>query len=303
VSATTGLKNEAAKMSPAADDSGSVIPDWVSLDVAKVAHDEPKKGKAPSWVVHLEDLQKTKSKKPRSLTLFQGYSADTSLGLSGAYTLLVHEILGDMAGTECAARVVHDIKKRGLCSSNCQFIPHAASTMIAPTAKADLSLQEKCLHRLGHRGKGDLEPLHRYAVRFFPLSALLADPQPLEVLDFGGDLQLKQTRDLEFRTTRDAEFDGIHMHLLADVDETAKIDVLRLHNGIAEDGTRREVTSSWNTTYVKLYATPLPLPKGSRINLHCVADLAGEKARYVIKASVGEKGKETNHVEYSFEGC
>eukprot|EP00746_Dinoflagellata_sp_MGD_P137718 gnl/MRDRNA2_/MRDRNA2_71478_c0_seq3.p1 gnl/MRDRNA2_/MRDRNA2_71478_c0~~gnl/MRDRNA2_/MRDRNA2_71478_c0_seq3.p1 ORF type:complete len:227 (-),score=33.21 gnl/MRDRNA2_/MRDRNA2_71478_c0_seq3:65-745(-) len=226
-----------------------------------------------------------------------------------------------MAGTECAARVVHDIRQRGLCAKDCVFIPQSASTMIAPSATPSLSMSEKAIFRLTHAGKGELQPLVRYAARHFPLAALIADPQPMEVLDFGGDLQLHQSRDLEFRTIRDDEFEGVHLHLFAQVGDKAIIDTLHLHNGIAPDGrgaefvrasalgksssekSRADVTSSWNTMYVRLYETPVPLPKGSRIRLQCMADLDGEMASYCIKASVGEKGAETHQVEYNFKGC
>jgi hypothetical protein len=312
VAATAGFDNEAAKQCPATDDSGNLIPGWASLNVAKVDH-EQKEGANPRLKVDLE------GKDPRSLSLYEGFSSDTSLGLTGGYTLLVHEILGDMAGTECAARVVHDIRQRGLCAPDCVFIPQSASTMVAPTAKWTPSMGEKALFRLGHEGSGELKPLTRYTSRHFPLSCLLANPQPMEVLDFGGDLQLEQTHDLEFRTIRDDDFDGVHVHLFAQVGlpgSAAVIDTLQLHNGIAPDGkgadigktcaterSRANVTSSWNTMYVRLYETPIHLPKGSRIRLECKADLVGEVASYSIKASVGEKGEEKHHVEYDFAGC
>lgn len=299
VSATAGFDSEAAKHRPAADDMGNVIPDWASLDVAKVTH-EQNDDSNPRLTVNLEGEA---SGTARSLRLFEGYSSDTSLGLNGGYTLLVHEILGDIAGTESAARVVDDIRQRGLCTGDCSFIPRSASTLIAPSTWVRFSLCEKLLYRFGHAGEGEVKPFSRYQVRHFPIAALIADPQPLEVLDFGGDLQLHQTRDLEFRTVRDDDFDGIHLHLFVQVDETAIIDVLALQNGIAPDGSTADVSSSWSTLYVRLYETPVPLPKGSRIRLQCVADLKGEVAIYSIKASVGEKGEEKHHAEYSFRGC
>merc|ERR1712203_639795 len=102
-------------------------------------------------------------------------------------------------GSEGAAAAVNDVRQRGLCTDDCVFIPRASSTMIAPTARLCMLPSEDLLFRWGNRGSAKVKLLERFDARGFPQGALLAEPQPLEILDFQGGLEMEQHRTLEFR--------------------------------------------------------------------------------------------------------
>ena len=57
-----------------------------------------------------------------------------------------------------------------------------------------------------------------YYVTGFPRSSLLAPAQPMEWLDFNGDLPCKQCNRLAFVTDKDGWVDGVHLHLYVQVD-------------------------------------------------------------------------------------
>lgn len=278
-SAVSGLQAEQAGL--VADG----VPEWATLTVSSVSEGE----KQPVATAQLGNNQK--------LEFFHGLSTDPSLQLPGGYNLLVHEILGDLAGSEGAAAVLADIHQRGLLSHDCAFVPRAAQTMLAPTAKLNLSPMAKLLHRWGHKGSSEVEVLGRYAVRYFHKQNLLAEPQPMEILDFTKTPELEQSRELVFRTERDGEFDGIHMHLHADFDGADPIDCLDIHS--SDDPIQ---VSSWSTTYVRLLETPLRLPARSRLVCRCDVDLRGAIAKYQIAVLVGESGCEKPVADFDFQG-
>merc|ERR1712032_766921 len=151
------------------------------------------------------------------------------------------------------------------------------------TAVLSITTIEKLIHRLGHQGSGTIEPLTRYSCRRFRAEALLAEPQPLEVLDF--------------RTDRDSYFDGVHMHLFVDLDGISQIDVLKLQSG-PDDSSK----SSWNTTYVRLLEEPMMLCSGSRIVFACNVDLEASLASYSISVSVGDIGSERHVASFEWRG-
>eukprot|EP00971_Amphidinium_carterae_P303520 6031218-Amphidinium_carterae.1 len=148
-----------------------------------------------------------------------------------------------MAGNEDAALVIDDIHKRGLLAPDCRFVPQAASTWLAPTSvlkrtgghKSDAwrytsrTTFETLLHRLGYGGDDKVQPMRRYVATRFRKENLLAEPQAMEVIDFSQP-ELLQSRQLEFRTQYAADFDGVHMHLHVNLDDTEVIDVLDAHN-------------------------------------------------------------------------
>ncbi|CAE7596530.1 unnamed protein product, partial [Symbiodinium sp. CCMP2456] len=266
--------------------TGRILPSWAALpNVQEVRREE-----------HAVSVRLTGAELgDQELQLFCGLSTDPDLRLRGrgSYTMLVHEILGDMAGNEDAALVLDDIHQRGLLAPDSVVIPRASSTLLAPTEVLNRTTMEKLVHRLGHSGDGDIKPLTRHSARRFPSAALLADAQALELLDFAKGPQLLQERTLEFRTTRPGDFDGVHMHLHVDLDGANSIDVLGAHSGPDSD-------SSWSTVYVRLLSKPMALAAGSRIVCRCRADLRDRPARYRLSVAVGEEGSE-QHVCDGFE--
>ncbi|CAJ1331109.1 unnamed protein product [Effrenium voratum] len=245
----------------------SFLPEWAALDVSSLQDGD--------------EICVTAG--GSSLRLLRGVS--TELQLPGGYTMLVHEILGDMAGNEDAALVVDDIRKRGLLASDCIMVPRSSSTLLAPTGSLERSTLETLIHRLGHNGDATVMPRTRYSARRFPPAALLAEPQAMEVLDFQNGPELFQQRCLEFRTQRDGQLDGVHMHLHVDLDDVNCIDVLDAHS-------KPDTDSSWNTLYLRLLAEPVELSADSRVLCRCTADLSQRPARYTVALSVGEDGAE-----------
>ena len=245
------------------------LPDWAMLNVSSLqeGHDE----------VHVTVASS------QNLRLLRGLS--TELQLPTGYNMLVHEIMGDMAGNEDAALVIHDIHERGLLAPDCVVVPRSSSTLLAPTDVLKRKTLETLIHRLGHCGDATITPRTRYSARRFPSSALLAKPQALEILDFQKGPELFQKRNLEFRTSRDGFLDGVHMHLHVDLDDTNCIDVLDAHSKPDQD-------SSWNTLYLRLLAEPVHLSANSRVLCRCTADLRQRPARYTLALLVGEEGAE-----------
>mmetsp|Transcript_66984 Transcript_66984/g.160472 ORF Transcript_66984/g.160472 Transcript_66984/m.160472 type:complete len:769 (-) Transcript_66984:85-2391(-) len=268
--------------------SAFALPPWASLEVADVRkHADVEVGLAVSSAMKQSKQQ---------LDIYQGLSSDPELKLPGGYTMLVHEILGDQAGTEGAAMVLDDIHKRGLCAKDCVFVPKRSSTLLAPTFTLKRSNTEILLHRWGHNGEGRIAPRKRYSARNFHRDALMADPQPLEVLDFQNGPAVMQEHTLEFRTREAGAFDGMHLHMLVNCDEENVIDTLALHTS------ELSVVCSWNTTYVVLLEEPLQLPAGSRIVFKCVADLVTELATYTVDVLVGEAGAEEKVADFRWQG-
>eukprot|EP00929_Paragymnodinium_shiwhaense_P080820 TRINITY_DN42176_c0_g1_i1.p1 TRINITY_DN42176_c0_g1~~TRINITY_DN42176_c0_g1_i1.p1 ORF type:complete len:773 (-),score=144.33 TRINITY_DN42176_c0_g1_i1:30-2231(-) len=265
------------------------VPEWASLDVREVAQSG---GQQPTLQV---GVKREGGSEMQKLSLYHGLSTDTSLPLSGGYNMLIHEILGDFAGTEGAAAVVADIRARGLTTPDCVFVPRASSTMLAPTSPLLGSALERLLFRLRNGGHALPEPCTRYSARYFRREDLLAEPQPLEVIDFQGGPELLQKRRLVFTTERDGKFDGVHMHLFVDLDGQEEIDALQLHS------TRD--TCSWSTMYVRLLAEPLELCRGSRIIVDCVADLQADVARYSIEVFVDQGDEERKVSSFAWEGA
>lgn len=271
----------------------SLVPAWAALNIVGVRLAEGTK--QPCAEVQVDGTCAANGS-TQSLNIYKGMSTDTSLGLPGGYGLLVHEILGDFAGTEDAARVVNDIWSRGLLAEGCRCVPCSASSMLAPTAVLRRTTRELLLHRQCHAGTATIEPRVRHVASYFRKEALLAPPQAFEVLDFAaGCPDLLQDRELEFITEREDDFDGVHMHLHVDLDDKEQIDVLEHHNDPS-------TSSSWRTAYVRLLEEPRRLSKGSRLVFRCHAALDGAVARYSIAVFVGEPGSEERLAVFAWAG-
>eukprot|EP00930_Biecheleria_cincta_P045070 TRINITY_DN31062_c0_g1_i1.p1 TRINITY_DN31062_c0_g1~~TRINITY_DN31062_c0_g1_i1.p1 ORF type:complete len:738 (+),score=97.73 TRINITY_DN31062_c0_g1_i1:178-2391(+) len=268
-----------------AETSSNGVPEWALLNDAAVCEAD-----GPDGLQMKLEVAGHSDAPPQELFLYHGLSSDATLGLRGGYTMLVHEILGDFAGTEGAAAAVNDIRSRGLLAPDCVCVPRKSSTLLAPTSVLEPSLMEKLLHRLAHAGTSNIQPLVRHGARYFHKKFLLAEPQPLEILDFQGGIDLVQNRTLEFRTERDGAFDGVHMHLFVDLDGEEFIDTLAIHSRVTDNP---QEDSTWSTTYIKLVEMPIILPAGSRIVVRCRANLEGALAHYALEVLIGEASSES----------
>lgn len=223
-----------------------------------------------------------------TLEFYQGFSSEVTPE-GGAFSLVVHEVLGHIAGSEGALSVVQDIKSRGLVTPDCVFIPRNAATLFSPTEELAPTCLERLLHRWSNEGDGVVHINTKYHTHRFPVDRLLAAPQRLEFLDFSGILEPSQHRVCEFRTAREAVFSGLHFHLVVNLDGVTSIDTLTQ-------------TTTWATTFVKILDTGILLPAQSRIACITKAELGSTLPAYDIAVWVGEPGCDRLVGQFSWEG-
>jgi len=209
----------------------------------------------------------------RTLQLFEGFSSDAPL--PGGYNLVVHEILGHIASSEGVVEALNNLRHRGLLTPDCVFVPRRAATLFVPTMQVDLTCLERILCLCGGGQGGNLRCMTKYNADRFPQHAFLATPALFENLEFGGDLQTKRHAVVEFVTNCDGVFDGLHFHMVVDMDGLVSI------NTLLDD-------TSWNTTYVKLLEPGIFLPAGSRIICEVWVQLDRPDPLYSIAVSVHE---------------
>jgi len=225
----------------------------------------------------------------RKLQLFQGFSSDAPL--PGGYNLVIHEILGHIASSEGVVDALNSLRHRGLLAQDCVFVPRRAATLFVPTMKIELS----CLERILYLGSGvecsdlqgsNLQCLRKYNTDRFPKRAFLASPEVFEDLNFCEYLQTTRQAVVEFVTDCSGIFDGLHFHMVVDMDGQFSINTL-------QDQT------SWCTTYVKLLDAGIFLPVGSHIICKTWIELNRPDPLYSIAVSV--EGKPV--AEFSWSGC
>jgi len=221
------------------------------------------------------------------MRLFEGFSADVHL--PKGYNLIVHEILGHIASSEGVVRVLLDLRKRGLLARGCVFVPCRAQTLFAPTQQVDLTCMERILHSHVNGMTTHLRCLTKYHATRFEERTILAAPELFEDLDFGGNLQAQQFRLVEFKTIREGVFDGLHFHMVVDMDDSLRIDTL-------------QQDTTWRTTYVKLIEPGIYLPQGSRIVCKTEVMLDHPEPFYRISVQVGERGREEDVSTFSWSG-
>eukprot|EP00746_Dinoflagellata_sp_MGD_P154957 gnl/MRDRNA2_/MRDRNA2_85131_c1_seq6.p1 gnl/MRDRNA2_/MRDRNA2_85131_c1~~gnl/MRDRNA2_/MRDRNA2_85131_c1_seq6.p1 ORF type:complete len:518 (+),score=85.28 gnl/MRDRNA2_/MRDRNA2_85131_c1_seq6:1-1554(+) len=231
---------------------------------------------------------KTSESESQSLRLFEGFS--TQVPLAGAYNLVVHEILGHIASSEGAVDVILDLQRRKLLTHDCIFVPRRAVTLFAPTEQIQLTCLERILHLNANRSGTGILSLTKYHVKRFPKHMTLATAAVFEDLDFAGDLQAQQRRVVEFFTDRSGVFDGLHFHIIVEMDANTVINTLLQQ-------------TTWHTTYVRLLDPGIFLPANSRIVCRTWVELDCTKPHYSIDVAVGEEGNEQEVARYSWTGC
>lgn len=212
----------------------------------------------------------------RGLQLFQGLSSDVDVPLGGGYNLVVHEILGHIAGAEGVGAAISDLCHRGLLAPDCVFVPRRAVTMFAPTKEIEPSLEEQLLSRKFGGEMVDLRCETKYHARRFSEDSFLAAPAIFEDLNFGAGMPLEQTGNVDFDTTSDGVFDGLHFHMVVDMDGERKI------NTMLEE-------TSWETTYVRLFKPGIFLPAGSRISVKTHVRLNTTSPEYAVEVIVDKQ--------------
>ena len=226
---------------------------------------------------------------PTSLELHEGLCADISL--PGEYDLVVHEVLGYMASSEGVVPTIRDTHSRHLLQAGCLFIPAAAGTYLAPTERIELTSMECALHQL-FNGEAWLAVNTRYNARNFNSCSFLAEPEVFEWFRFDTATTLvDQERMVEFRTNRPGHFDGLHFHLLVEMDASTTLNVLA-------------VPTTWCTLYVRLLEEAIFLPAESLITCQCTAAATGAMAEYSVQVWLGRPAMGSPPLaSFRWEGC
>jgi len=212
------------------------------------------------------------------MELYRGLSSD--IPLPAGIDLIIHEILGNIASSEGAIHAINELHDRaGLTSRTCRVVPSAAGTLLVPTMKLDLCVVERLL-LYEVTGCSAAKPRELYASRGFPSNHFLSTPQPFEWLDFNKHLPYESSRTCSFTTCRAGLFDGLHMHLVVDVDEANAIDVY-------------QERTTWTCTYVRLLdeASAIWLPVGSLIECVCKVDASTHYPAYSVQVRISSGGE------------
>lgn len=218
------------------------------------------------------------------LRLFQGFSSEAPL--PGGYSLVVHEILGHIASSEGVVGVLSNLRDRGLLTRDCVFVPRRAATLFVPTMKVELSCLERILCLQGNGQHNGLSCLTKYNTDRFPQHAFLSTPALFEDLEFGLDIEKERHHVVQFVTECSGVFDGLHFHMVVDMDGHISI------NTLLEE-------TSWDTTYVKLLDPGMFLPAGSRIICETWIQLDRPDPTYSITVAVDSE----TVASFSWSGC
>jgi hypothetical protein len=214
-----------------------------------------------------------------TLALYTGLSSEVRL--PDGFEVIVHEVLGHIASAEGVVRTIAELRARpGLTAPDCTFVPRAAGTLIAPTARLDESQAAALLQHAsaGASAALDAPPVLVHVIGY-PRSALLAPAQLMEWYEFGGAASLpEQTSSrLLFRTIADGHFDGFHLHLRAECGEAAEPRTVL-------DAYEQDTT--WTCVYVRLLRQAVWLPRGSEIRVDCYIDTRPDCPRYSLSAEL-----------------
>mmetsp|Transcript_40839 Transcript_40839/g.112278 ORF Transcript_40839/g.112278 Transcript_40839/m.112278 type:complete len:272 (+) Transcript_40839:168-983(+) len=227
----------------------------------------------------------------RTIELYRGFSSE--IALPAGIDLIVHEILGNIASAEGAIHAINDLHARhGLASRSCRVLPLAAGTLLTPTMMLEPCVLERLL-LFERSGCLAAKPRALYATRGFPSERFLAEPQPFEWLDFNRPhLPHVSTRTCTFVTHREGFFDGLHMHLVVNVDEATSIDVYRER-------------TTWTCSYVRLLGASeaVWLAAGSTIQCVCEVDASTQKPVYQVQVHVACGQEPMRHIaDFSWRG-
>ena len=174
---------------------------------------------------------------------------------------------------------------------------------------------------LGGSGSGVCgpAPLALYHVDGFPADNVLAAPQPMEWYEFDGGggggggggaaadgdgggcgdahsldaaLPTRQQRTASFTTERGGRFDGLRLHLVAQLDAETRLDA-------------SAAPTTWSCLYIRLLpvARSVWLPAGSTVRCNCTVDAGGVCCHYRVEVAVAPPGEPPREVaEYTWSG-
>ena len=220
------------------------------------------------------------------ITLIKGFSTDPTVTLPTKATLLVHELIGDVAGEEGAVAAILDAAKRHLdpAAPMPVSVPARSRSLIAPCELPNAttypeycaSLPAGLLERPGQSTVLKLQSL--------PRTALFAPPQTFENLRFDAAAPAaSQAVELTFEAVRAGQLRG----LAIDVDLVCSAD-----GGEQEEP---EVSSAWRGSHwsnvIILFERETPLAAGGRVKVHARCALAGPQPSYEFDAWIEDAGE------------
>jgi len=209
-----------------------------------------------------------------SLDIYEGLSSEVAL--PNQIEVVVHEILGHVASCEGVVAAIREIKTRpNLIKPSCVFVPRAAGTFLAPSWAFSPSVLERLL-LFSVQGSMD-RPEGMYHAIGFPESLLIAPAQPMEWWDFSEELHPKQRRVLCFEVDRPGCFEGLHLHMKAELDQHVSINTYTS-------------PTTWSCTWIRLWAAGngVHVVPGCRIEVICEVDVGSHRPLYAIEVGVAD---------------
>ena len=210
------------------------------------------------------------------ITVLEGFSTDTHVALPVKADLMIHELIGEIAGEEGAVAAIVDAQRRHMdpSASAPLSIPSRTTTLLAPCEYPD---EAYCATRpaavLDCPGSAQALKLPG-----LPRSTLLAPPQICEDLRFeSGAPEATQARELQFEMARDGKLRGVALHV-------------ELHCGADGGDSPCDVSSAWPGShwrnYLLLLGEGVAVRAGDAVRVRTSAELGGSQPRYSFEASV-----------------
>ena len=214
------------------------------------------------------------------VTVIRAFSTDSALTLPAAPTLLVHELIGEVAGEEGVVAAITDARKRHLSPSATPplSIPSRSRSLVAPCEFPDAAYCESlpsCLLDV----PGQSRALKLLAL---PMSARLSASQTFEDLRFeSASPEALQSSELVFVASRDGMLRGLAI----------EVELFCRADG-GDD--KPDVSSAWAGSHWRnvllLLDGETPLTTGQRIKVATNCDLAGARPTYTFETWVEEEG-------------
>lgn len=193
------------------------------------------------------------------ITLLQGGS--TSLHLDPKADVCVAEIIGSVAGAEGAAVVLADARRRHLAPGGI-VVPHRCVTRAAAVCLRDVlggnpvSFSQEAIKYLQVIFDWNEAPFDvRMRIKNAAPAAVLSNSEPVEILNFNGDLLEEQERRVSLTMNRPGKVDGILTWLeLSCLPDEPPLDTLHMD-------------TSWGSVYFPLFDSEIPVEGGDVLGL------------------------------------
>ena len=206
------------------------------------------------------------------VTVLDGFSTDEAVVLPIKAELMVHELIGEIAGEEGAVAAVADALRRHMDPAALPplSVPARVCTLLAPAEYPDAAYCAGVPSTLLAAAGSALK------LPALPRSALLAPPQTCEDLRFeSGRPEASQRHELRFVAARAGALRGLALHI-------------EIHCGRNGADAEPDVSSAWAgshwNTILLLLAGEVRVEAGQAIVVHTTAELAGVQPRYTFEA-------------------